>query len=230
MNFEFRSSNFEFRILHSKFELRNSASDSCFILHPSLMNYLAHLFLAARTPDSLLGNLAGDFVKGVLGDQFRPAVRQGIVEHRKIDEFTDTHPSAGAFRRIIAAEQGHYAGVISDVFLDHFLACDWDEYSDESFDDFLKRVFATLDPLAGEMPGHLPFVYQRMRDGRWLQSYSEPEGIATALRNLSRRFARAPRLESSVHLLRDRRDDLQMHFRAFFPEAIAFVNEIRSRR
>jgi acyl carrier protein phosphodiesterase len=194
------------------------------------MNFLAHLLLAGKSPDSLLGNLAGDFVKGALGDRFRPAVRQGIVEHRRIDEFTDTHPAAGTFRRIIAAEYGHYAGVISDLFLDHFLACDWDEYSDEHFDDFLKRVFASLEPLVDEMPGHLPFVYQRMRDGRWLQSYSEVEGIATALRNLSRRFSRAPRLESSVHLLRDRRDDFQLHFRAFFPEAIAFVKGIRSGR
>ena len=194
------------------------------------MNFLAHLLLAEKSPDSLLGNLAGDFVKGAIGDQFRPAVRQGIIEHRRIDEFTDTHPEAGAFRRIIAAEHGHYAGVISDVFLDHFLACDWDEYTGERFDDFLTRVFAMLDPLVDDMPGHLPFVYQRMRDGRWLQSYREPEGIATALRNLSRRFSRAPRLETSVHLLRDRRDDLHQHFRAFFPDSVAFVNGIRSGR
>jgi len=194
------------------------------------MNFLAHLFLAGKSPDSLLGNLAGDFVKGALGDRFRPAVRQGIVEHRKIDEFTDTHPSAGAFRRIIAVEHGHYAGVISDVFLDHFLARDWDEYSNERFDDFLGRVFTTLDSVVDQMPGHLPFVYQRMRDGRWLQSYSDPRGIETALRNLSRRLSRAPRLESSGHLLTDAREPLHSHFRAFFPDAIAFVNGIRSRR
>ena len=194
------------------------------------MNFLAHLFLADRTPDSLLGNLAGDFVKGALGDAFRPAVREGIMEHRRIDEFTDTHPSVGVFRRIIAVEQGHYAGVVSDLFLDHFLACDWAAYSDERFDDFLRRVFTTLDPMIDEMPGHLPFVYQRMRDGRWLQSYSETRGIETALRNLSRRFSRAPHLERAVHLLDDRRDDLQQHFTAFFPQAIAFVNGIRSQR
>ena len=194
------------------------------------MNFLAHLFLAGRTPDSLLGNLAGDFVKGTVGDEFRPAVREGIREHRRIDEFTDTHPSAGALRRIIAAEQGHYAGVIGDLFLDHFLARHWDEYSSERFEDFLRRVFTTLDPMIGEMPGRLPFVYQRMRDGRWLQSYREREGIETALRNLSRRFSRAPRLDRAIHLLDDRGDDLQRHFRAFFPEAVAFVNGIRSHR
>lgn len=194
------------------------------------MNFLAHLFLAENTAESLLGNLAGDFVKGALGERFTSAVRQGIVEHRKVDEFTDTHPAVGSFRRIIAAEQGHYARVVSDLFLDHFLACDWHEYSSEPREAFIERMFATLDPLIDEMPGHLPFVYQRMRDGRWLQSYSEIRGMEMALRNLSRRFSRAPRLDRAVHLLTDRREPLHSRFREFFPDVIAHLAAIRSSR
>jgi acyl carrier protein phosphodiesterase len=193
------------------------------------MNYLAHLFLAGRTAESMLGNLAGDFVKGALGDRFTPGVRQGIVEHRKIDEFTDTHPAVASFRRVIGAEQGHYSRVISDVFFDHFLSRHWSDYSAETRDEFLRRVFDTLDPHIDDMPGHLRFVYPRMRDGGWLESYADPRGIETALRNLSRRFSRAPRLETAVHLLDDARDELLAHFREFFPDAIAYVKTIRSR-
>ncbi|GAC1436703.1 MAG: ACP phosphodiesterase [Thermoanaerobaculia bacterium] len=192
------------------------------------MNFLAHLFLAGTSAESLLGNLAGDFVKGARGDRFTAGVREGIIEHRRIDEFTDTHREVGKFRRIIAAEQGHYAGVISDLFLDHFLSRDWDEHSEESLSDFLVRIFTTLDPLVDRMPGHLPFVYRRMRDDGWLQSYGEINGIAIALRNLSRRFVRRPQLEHAVHLLDDRRADLQTHFRAFFPEVMEHVKAIRS--
>ena len=53
------------------------------------MNYLAHLFLAGGSPESLIGNLAGDFVKGALGDRFTPGIREGIMQHRRIDAFTD---------------------------------------------------------------------------------------------------------------------------------------------
>ncbi len=193
------------------------------------MNFLAHLFLAEDSPESLLGNLAGDFVKGGLGDRFTPGVRKGIAEHRSVDEFTDTHPEVAAIRRIIAAGHGHYSRVIGDVFLDHLLSRHWDDYTSESREDFIDRVYRTLDPFVGEMPGHLPFVYERMRDGRWLQSYTDLSGIETALRNISRRLSRAPRLESAVSLLTDRRDELQRHFRAFFPDVVAHVNAIRSR-
>lgn len=187
------------------------------------MNYLAHLFLADPAPESLLGNLAGDFVKGRLGDEFAPAVRDGIMKHRRIDEFTDTHPEVAAFRRIIAAEHGHYARVICDVFFDHFLACDWDKYSGEPLDEFLARVFASLDPLVDVMPGRLRVVYPIMRDQGWLESYAGIEGIAMALRGLSRRFSRKTRLDPAVHFLRDRRETLHAHFAQFFPDVIAYA-------
>src|SRR5438094_5646041 len=64
------------------------------------MNYLAHLFLAGDTAELLIGNLAGDFVKGPLRDEFTPGIREGIRQHRRLDAFTDTHPHMAAFRRV----------------------------------------------------------------------------------------------------------------------------------
>ncbi|HEY8849554.1 MAG TPA: DUF479 domain-containing protein, partial [Thermoanaerobaculia bacterium] len=103
------------------------------------MNYLAHLFLAGHSAESLIGNLAGDFVKGRLGDQFPPGIRDGIMLHRRVDAFTDTHPAVAAFRRVLIPDHGHYSRVISDVFFDHFLATSWSRYSEESLEAFLDR-------------------------------------------------------------------------------------------
>ena len=187
------------------------------------MNYLAHLFLAGPRAESLIGNLAGDFVKGPLHDRFPPPIAAGITQHRRIDEFTDTHPAVAAFRRIVAAEHGHYARVICDVFFDHFLACDWDAYSRESRHEFLARVFRTLDPHVDEMPGRLRFVYPLMRDQQWLESYAEIDGVAMALRGLSRRFSRKTRLDPAVHFLTDTRETLRAHFAQFFPDVIDYA-------
>src|ERR1700737_2271995 len=100
------------------------------------MNYLAHLFLAGDTAESMIGNLAGDFVKGALHDRFPPAIAAGIRMHRQIDAFTDGHPEVAAFRRVLTPEIGHYSRVVSDVFFDHFLACDWSKYSSEPIEYF----------------------------------------------------------------------------------------------
>src|SRR5258708_3492847 len=193
------------------------------------MNHLEHLFLSGNTAESLIGNLSGDFVKGLLGDRFPPAIRDGIADHRSIDAFTDSHAEVAAFRRVLIPELGHYSRIVSDVFFDHFLATDWQRYSNETLEAFVGRVCAMIDPHQGELPERLGRVYPRMRDEGWLLSYREVRGIETALYHLSFRLSRRPRLEESVHYLTDSREELLDHFRRFFPDVIAFANALPSR-
>jgi acyl carrier protein phosphodiesterase len=191
------------------------------------VNHLAHLFLAGSSAESLIGNLSGDFVKGVLGDRFPAAIREGIVQHRRIDAFTDTHPSVAAFRHVLTPEHGHYARVIADMFFDHFLACRFDEYAGEPLETFLARVFSTIDPHQDALPGMLRVLYPRIRDEQWLQSYREVESIRFALMNMSRRFSRRPRLETAARHLVDSRPELERRFEEFMPDVIAFAREPR---
>ena len=183
------------------------------------MNYLAHLFLARDTPESLAGNLAGDFVKGPLRDQFTPAFREGIMQHRRIDAFTDTHPQVAAFRRVLIPDHGHYARVISDIFFDHFLATEWSRYSSESLEGFVTRVFAAIDgqPLPGRLTRVIAYI------PLWILSYREIDGIRQALGGVSRRLSRQPHLETATHHLIDSRAELKRRFDAFFPDVIAFA-------
>jgi acyl carrier protein phosphodiesterase len=57
--------------------------------------------------------------------------------HRAIDTFTDAHP---VFREStkVTFRYHHYAGVIVDVFYDHFLAKNWNNYSDENLEEFIE--------------------------------------------------------------------------------------------
>lgn len=187
------------------------------------MNYLAHLLLADQTAESLIGNLAGDFVKGRIADHVPPGIAAGIRHHRRVDAFTDSHPSVAAFRRVLIPEHGHYARVIADVFFDHFLAIDFTRYSSEPLDGFLRRVYAEIDPHIDELPGRLRVVYPRMRDGGWLESYQSLEGIRLALGGISHRLSRRPELAPAVRFLEDRetRVELERLFHEFFPEVMA---------
>jgi acyl carrier protein phosphodiesterase len=185
------------------------------------MNHLAHLFLADHNDvESLIGNLAGDFVKGPLRDRFSPGIRAGIANHRSVDAFTDSHPDVAAMRRILVPEHGHYSRVINDIFIDHFLACSFPEYAGEELETFLDRVHALIDPHIDELPGLLRFVYPRMRDQQWLLSYREIESIDEALMRMSYRLSRQPHLEDATHHLIDSRADLERHFHAFFPDVV----------
>jgi acyl carrier protein phosphodiesterase len=191
------------------------------------MNHLAHLLLGGPDPEVLIGNLAGDFVHGPLRDHFTSEVRAGIVMHRRIDSFTDSNPSVGESRRIIAVRFGHYSRIIADIFFDHFLALSWQDYVPEPLESFLTRTFALLDARVALMPEGLQHVYPRMRDGSWFRSYATLEGIRSALWHTSNRLSRRPELASATSLLVDEREALRERFAIFFPQVLAFAAEQR---
>lgn len=191
------------------------------------MNYLAHLFLAENTAESLIGNLGGDFVKGRISDALPAGIAKGIRHHRRVDAFTDSHPAVAAFRRVLIPEHGHYARVIADVFFDHFLAVDFTRYAPEPLEAFLGGVYATIDPHIDQLPGRLLVVYPRMRDERWLPSYRTIDGIGLALGGISHRLSRHPRLATATRFLADRhtRAELERLFHEFFPDVMALSSQ-----
>ena len=95
------------------------------------MNYLAHLYLSDPSEDAWLGSLLGDFVKGPLDDRYSEEVTRAIVLHRKIDSYTDAHPVVLNSKSRVSTQRRRYAGIMVDMFYDHFLAKHWREFHAE---------------------------------------------------------------------------------------------------
>jgi acyl carrier protein phosphodiesterase len=90
------------------------------------MNYLAHLLLSGDDPNILVGNFIADFVKKKEEALFSEEIQKGFRIHRKIDEFTDNHPSVALGKALIRAKHSKYAPVILDIHYDHLLYKNWD--------------------------------------------------------------------------------------------------------
>ena len=87
------------------------------------MNYLAHIYLSGDDDEDLMiGNYIGDCVKGRRISDYPFRIQCGLLLHREIDSFTDTHPVYLQSKRRFMPVAGHYAGVVCDVVYDHFLA------------------------------------------------------------------------------------------------------------
>ena len=84
------------------------------------MNYLAHIYLSNEEEEITLGNFIADGVKGKKYIQFPSGIQQGILLHRAIDSFTDTHPIVRKSTKRLHKKYGHYSGVIVDILYDHF--------------------------------------------------------------------------------------------------------------
>lgn len=191
------------------------------------MNYLAHLFLAEDSADSILGNFMGDFVKGQLAGGYSSGIIRGIITHRKVDSFTDSHERVLSSKRLISPGRRRFAGIIVDVGFDHFLARNWSDYSSSELNVFIKKAYDLLERYRNILPEKLRTVIPRIIGEDWLGSYRNIDAVGVVLNKISKRLKRENNLAGAVEELVSNYEVLEENFRAFFPELIVYVENCR---
>ncbi|MEG4007275.1 ACP phosphodiesterase [Microcoleus sp. Pol11C1] len=187
------------------------------------MNYLAHLFLSEGTPESLIGNLLGDFVKGSAVNLYSEEIRKGIDLHRKVDSYTDSHPIVRSSKSLVSSHRRRFAGVLIDVFYDHFLAKNWLEYSEIPLRDFSQDVYKILQDNRDILPDSLQRVLPTIIARDLLSSYQEIAEIGITLTRMSARLKRTNNLASGIEDLTANYQRLESDFRDFFPDLIKYA-------
>ena len=191
------------------------------------MNYLAHVFLARGSADMTIGALLGDFVKGAAAEAYSGGIRSGIALHRRIDRYTDGHPIVRASHRRVGVSRRRFAGIVVDVFFDHFLVRHWGRFSDTPLTEFTRWVYAALASHRAEFPDRLRRVLPRMIAEDWLGSYGRLDAVDAALKGIARRlkrYERARALERGVVDLEEHYARFENDFLAFFPDLIQHVD------
>ena len=191
----------------------------------SKMNYLAHLYLAKGSPESLLGSILGDFVKGAIGDRYPPEIKRGIELHRTIDAYTDSHPATRASRNLYSSSRRRFAGIIVDLCYDHFLYRHWPSYTDVPLEPFISRVYQILMTHRTALPKRMAAMVPVMIGEDWLGSYQDLRGVEKALRRLSVFVTNGTRLPGAIEEIKQHYGRLETNFLIFFPDLIDFVQD-----
>ena len=191
------------------------------------MNYLAHIRLAGDDPECLIGNLLGDFVKGRLSeDCYTPGIRRGIMMHRRIDAWTDSHEITRKCARLISPERRRWSRVIIDIFYDHLLAVNWERYSDESLRDFLDRAYGIILGVADIFPERAAARIITIVEDGWIEKYRSVSGLSVVFEGMSRRVRRKNPLSGSEQELVAHYDEMNEHFNRFFPEILEYAKHL----
>jgi len=190
------------------------------------VNYLAHLYLVNDTPGLIIGSILGDFIKGSLKDGYSPEIRKGIELHRTIDSYTDSHAIVHQSKRMISPHRRRFAGIMVDLFYDHFLAKNWSHYSSIALNDFSQHVYAILIDHQDILPNSFRTMLPYMVEQNWLTSYQEINQIDRALNGISRRLKCQNSLFNSAEELEWHYVSLENYFQAFFPDLVQFVESL----
>lgn len=187
------------------------------------MNWLAHLYLSEPSAAFQIGNLLPDLMP-MSGLRHLPAAfHRGMERHQRIDRFTDTHPVVQRSMRRFEAPHRRFAGILTDIYYDHFLSREWAAFCPVPLRAFVDRFFEGFDHLRPELPAEACARLEQIRRAGWLCAYGELEGIADVLRRLGRRFRRPCDLASSMPAFQEQYEAFRADFHEFFPELKAAV-------
>jgi len=189
------------------------------------VNFLAHTYLSGCNEEIIVGNFMGDYVKGKNYLLFPEQIKKGILIHRDIDTFTDMHPITRHSKQRIAAKYHKYAGIIIDIFYDHFLASLWDDFSNISLKEFVSRSYDLLKRNYKVLPEAIKRWFPTFLENNWMMAYTTVDGIELVLERMAANTSLPDHSEYAVEVLSNQYETFKNDFLEFFPLIIQFLEE-----
>jgi acyl carrier protein phosphodiesterase len=188
------------------------------------MNYLAHIYLSGDHELITIGNFMADHIKGNKYKTFPEDLQKGILLHRQIDSFTDSHKIVRISKRRLNDRYGLYRGVVIDILYDHFLAKNWKDYSEIDLPTYTQNFYASLTRNFDILPEKIQYMSKYLIRDNWLLSYAEKEGIQKVLEGMKSRTKNRSQMNLAINDLEAHYKDFETDFEQFFDELIAFTD------
>ena len=189
------------------------------------MNFLAHIYLSGDNDLVKIGNFMADNIPGNKYDHFPQDVQNGIMLHRAIDSYTDAHPVFRQGTKRLHPVYHHYAGVIMDMFYDHFLAKNWQDYHRLPLTEYATQFYKLLEDnqniLTAKTKNMMPYLITH----DWLNAYADTEGMRRILTQMDNRTKNKSGMRNAVNELLQHYDTFEAEFREFFKDLQNHVKE-----
>ena len=190
------------------------------------MNHFAHLVLAQPTTASAVGNLLGDFMRGVETDSLPVAVQQGLENHRAVDRYTDADAEIQALKRLFSPQRRRFAGVALDIWFDHLLLHHWERLESGALERRISTCYRHLEDGLGLMPAPMRRVTRLMIDNDWFRSYREVDAIAGALNRVAGRIRFSHQFDNAIDEILAHQDPIRDCFLDFYPRLRAHIEAL----
>jgi len=182
------------------------------------LNFLAHSVLAFDDDALLVGQIAGDFVRGPDLSAYPSRIATGIRLHRRIDAFTDGHLRVADARRLFEPPLRRYAGIIVDIVFDHWLARHWPSPGGRDLASHARWVDTTLATQRGFLGDDVLRFASYLATERVLERNEDIDAVSETLLRVSRRSPRLSPMATAAPLAADFASALEAPFLELWPE------------
>jgi acyl carrier protein phosphodiesterase len=173
----------------------------------------------------MVGNFIADGIRGNHFSHYSKGIIAGIRLHRQIDSFTDSHEVVRRSKRRLNKRYGLFAGIIIDIFYDHYLAKNWDSYSAIPLEIYVDSVYNVLHSQIKSLPEKTQEMLPFMIEYNWLYNYQYIEGMQGVLTGMNRRTKNKSQMHLAIQDLQENYREFEADFIQFFKELETFSNQ-----
>ena len=179
------------------------------------MNFLGHSMISWEIDEkidkkrkTLYGNFAGDFYKGKIESIDLPDnLKEGLVLHRIIDSVSDR--SENFLNDLLHEKFRHFKGIVSDMFIDHFLSKNFYRIFNENINDIEKKILYNLSYNKNFFTEEFERTLNWIRLERVLIKYADIDFLEMAFHGISHRIRNGEILKESVDELKKNMTNLK---------------------
>ena len=159
-----------------------------------------------------------DGIRGKDYEDYLPQLKTGILLHRFIDSYTDSHSVFRQSTKRLHANYSHYSGVIVDMIYDHFLCKNWNNYSTEKLNDFVNNFYAALHENYSILTDKTKHLLPYMEQDNWLYNYQFIDKLEVILAQMDYRTKYKSNMRNSIKELEEYYSEFEKEFTLFFED------------
>lgn len=183
------------------------------------MNYLGHIYLSNNDFDLAVSNLFGDFVKGNQHLAFSETIQKGVLLHRKIDSYIDNHHSVKSLLEILRPELPKVAPIAIDIYFDHLLAKNWEQFHPTKYPLFLQQFYTVAQQKYTDFPPKFKLFITQLVTNNWLQHYPTDYGLDKMCRGVSTKLSFENALNQGFEVFKTHENAINIAFHEYMQDA-----------
>ncbi len=192
------------------------------------MNFLGHSMISLAIEgkcvidkDTLYGNFTGDFYKGRIETLNLPEeVKEGLFLHRIIDSISDREDNF--LFDLLHDKFGLFKGIVSDMFIDHFLSKNFYSIFNENINDIEKKIMYNIKKKKKLFTREFEGTFNWIFSNSVLIRYADIDFLENSFRGISRRVRKGEILERAV-------EELKENYKKYEERAVKEFNYTRDR-
>ena len=166
------------------------------------MNFLGHSLISLgidekENKETLYGNFTGDFYKGLIERiELSENLKEGIVLHRIIDKTSDRKENL--LNELLAEKFGIFKGIVSDMFIDHFLSKNFNNLFNKNINDIERKILDKVKEKKNIFPKDFERTFNWLNDRNVMANYKEVDFLERAFQGLARNVRKGEILNLAI--------------------------------